>query len=121
MKDLRKIENAHVALWLMKDLSWCQQWIGPGLVMILPTLVIAAVICWKSRRDREDLIHNVAVLMWICANITWMIGEFFFHDGTRNYARVFFYAGMSVLIWHYAGVFWEFVQRRGRGPLKANT
>jgi hypothetical protein len=36
----------------------------------------------------------IAVALWICANTTWMIGEFYYKDMTRGYAKVFFFAGM---------------------------
>lgn len=99
--EIRKIENAHVALWLTKDVSWCNSWRWLGMLMVVPTLLVAAHICWRSRSDPDELTHNAAVCLWICANITWMVGEFFLNDGTRGYAKVFFYAGAALLAWHY--------------------
>ena len=101
MHDTRKIENLHVALWLLKDVSWCSDWQTLGLIMIVPTLAVAIKICWDTRHFYADLIHNVAVVLWICANITWMIGEFFYEDMTRAFAKVFFYAGMALLAAYY--------------------
>ncbi len=101
MKDIRRIENLHVALWLLKDVSWCSSWKMFGVLMIAPTLTMAVYITWKTREIATELIHNMVVCAWICANITWMVGEFYWNDGTRGFARVFFYAGIVLLLMHY--------------------
>jgi hypothetical protein len=54
-----------------------------------------------------DCVHNAAVCFWICANITWMTGEFFFNDQTRGIARWFFYSGMALLVTYYASELWR--------------
>jgi uncharacterized membrane protein (GlpM family) len=101
MHDTRKIENLHVSLWLLKDVSWCSEWKLLGMVMIVPTLAVALKICWDTRRSPADLVHNIAVALWICANTVWMTGEFFYEDGTREYAKIFFYSGMVLLAGYY--------------------
>lgn len=65
--------------------------------MAIPTLLIAARLVWMARHDIEDMVHNIAVCLWIMANIVWMSGEFFLNDGTRAFAKVFFFAGMLLL------------------------
>lgn len=100
-KDAKWIENAHVALWLLKDMSWCSHWHWIGMFVVLPTLLLAVKIAWDSRTVIADLVHNVAVCFWICANITWMGGEFFMNDGTRPHAKFFFYVGLALLVGYY--------------------
>jgi hypothetical protein len=102
MQDTRKIENLHVALWLLKDCSWVSEWKALGLLMVIPTLLVALKICWDTRGQFSDLVHNIAVALWICANTTWMIGEFYYDDGTRGFAKIFFYSGMALLGAYYA-------------------
>ncbi len=75
-----------------------------GLIMIIPTLFVALHITWKSRGIASELFHNAAVSFWICANATWMIGEFYFNDGTRPYAICFFVAGLLTLGYYYVFV-----------------
>lgn len=108
-KHIRVIENLHVLLWLLKDYSWCVSWHYLGLGMVAPTLLVAMYVTWINRRDFAELCHNVAVCLWICANITWMIGEFFFDDGTRPIARVFFVCGLGTLAVYYvrAAAMWR--------------
>jgi hypothetical protein len=95
--SLKKLENLHVGLWLIKDCSWCEEWIKIGMMVALPTLVLAIKIAWENRHDREDLVHSLAVCCWLCANVIWMVGEFFFDDHTRGPAKVFFIAGLILL------------------------
>lgn len=97
MKNIKKLENIHVSLWLLKDCSWCEEWIKIGMMVALPTLVLAAKIAWEKRADKEELVHNVAICLWLCANVVWMVGEFFFNDGTRDIAQIFFFAGLVLL------------------------
>ncbi len=69
--------------------------------MIIPTLVVAIHIAWKSRNNISDLFHNIAICLWITANATWMTGEFFFLDGFRPYATVLFAIGLMVVSFYY--------------------
>lgn len=100
--NIRRIENAHVAFWLLKDFSWCSSIRWMGMIMIVPTLFLAVKLAYSARKDTEDCVHNVATCFWICANIVWMIGEFFFHDETRPFAQVFFFLGLATLGIYYA-------------------
>ncbi|MEY4917588.1 MAG: hypothetical protein RL616_1501 [Verrucomicrobiota bacterium] len=109
MKDIKKLENLHVSLWLLKDCAWCQDWVKVGMMVALPTIFLAAKIAWERRQDAEELVYNLAVCCWLCANVTWMIGEFFFDDGTRAIARVFFFAGLLLIGGFYI---YQFVRSR---------
>jgi hypothetical protein len=101
LKRIREFENLHVALWLFKDLCWISDYKTLGVVMIMPTILLAIIITWVSRDTISDLMHNLAVCFWIMANSTWMIGEFFYEDGTRPYAKVFFFAGILCVAIYY--------------------
>src|SRR6187200_376035 len=76
----RKMENMHIAFWLMKDISWCMIWKELGITMIVPTLSVAIWIAWKNRHIKSELAHNLAIVFWISANAYWMISEFFGFD-----------------------------------------
>jgi hypothetical protein len=98
---VRTSENFHIVLWLFKDLCWVMEYKIAGLVMILPTVVMAVYIAWGYRHDLGEALHAVAVVFWILANSTWMIGEFFLDDGTRGTATVFFVLGILCVGWFY--------------------
>ncbi len=100
-KNIREYENLHITLWLLKDTCWITLWRTGGMIMIVPTFLVAVHIAYRSRKNLQDLFHNIAVCLWICANGIWMTGEFFYDDGLRNYALVFFVAGLVVVTAYY--------------------
>ena len=97
----RAIENFHIVLWLIKDLSWCMIWRPLALFMILPTFIFAIFITYNNRKNSSELFHNLSVLMWIIANSVWMIGEFYFEDGLKSISFVFFMGGLVLLAYYY--------------------
>jgi hypothetical protein len=117
MDSTRRLENAHVALWLLKDYAWCTsvRWLGIG--MALPTVALALILARRSWRNLEDFTHNAAVCCWILANIVWMLGEFFFQDHTRPFARVLFTMGLGCLAVYYAWCAVEWLRDRWLGDL----
>ena len=99
--SLRAGENFHIVLWLFKDLCWVQDQKLLGSIMIVPTVLMAIWIAWKSRADIGEFLHSLAVVFWISANSIWMLGEFHWKDGTRPYATVFFVLGLLCVAWYY--------------------
>jgi uncharacterized membrane protein YoaK (UPF0700 family) len=77
MHKIRLIENFHIILWLIKDTCWLIHFRIGGVIMIVPTLLLAFYIAWKTRHSMAALLPNVAVCCWISANVIWMLGEFF--------------------------------------------
>jgi hypothetical protein len=100
-EQTRLLENGHVAIWLVKDFCWCSGFKELGIAMAGPTIMLAAYLVYRARNCSRDMIHNLAVLFWLCANTTWMAGEFWFNDGSRPQAKVFFIAGLAVLLIFY--------------------
>lgn len=101
----RRIENLHILLWLVKDISWALNYRTIGVVMIVPTIIAALVITWQTRRIFSELVHNLAVVFWITANCSWMVGEFYGIDagtyGLRNLAIIPFSIGLLILVVYY--------------------
>ncbi len=106
---LREYENFHILLWLMKDTCWLLEFKLGGVVMIVPTVLAAIHITWLGRHNTANLFHNLAISNWICGNAIWMIGEFFFNDGFRPFAKIFFSIGVVLL-----GVYYFWVLPKGR-------
>jgi len=79
-KKFRLTENLHIVFWLLKDICWCIAYKPLGLVMIVPTITVAAYIAWQNRQIIAEWYHNLAVFFWISANSYWMISEFFSFD-----------------------------------------
>lgn len=104
----RMMENMHIIFWLLKDLSWCMLWRPLGIAMILPTLIIAILISYRTRSIASELAHNLAVIFWISANSYWMISEFFGFDEKvvwgyegKYFAVIPFATGMCILLYYY--------------------
>jgi hypothetical protein len=105
----RRMENMHIAFWLMKDISWCMIWKELGITMIIPTLSVAIWIAWRTRQIKSELAHNLAIVFWISANAYWMISEFFEFDTIsvwRNFtgkhlALIPFTIGALILLYYY--------------------
>jgi Na+/proline symporter len=101
LSSLRKGENFHIVLWLVKDMCWVMDQKLLGTIMVAPTLLMAIWIAYRSREDMGELLHSLAVVFWITANGTWMVGEFYFKDGTRGLAIPFFIAGLVCVAIYY--------------------
>lgn len=104
----RKIENLHILFWLIKDVCWAMNFKELGMLMIVPTLTVAIIILFQTRHILSEFIHNLAVVFWIVANCTWMIGEFWGIDenligniGLRQLAIVPFGLGLVGLLYYY--------------------
>ncbi len=115
-EKIRKLENLHIVFWLVKDTFWVLLFKIPGLIMIVPTVAVAAYLTLKSRHDAKEFSFNLAVLCWILANSIWMIGEFFFDDGTRNFALFFFGCGLFSIGYYYL----RFYFFRSKQPVDKN-
>lgn len=102
---IRKVENFHILLWLLKDTCWVFELKTLGIIMITPAILVAIWITWATRNSISELFHNLAVVCWIIANSVWMIGEFFFDDTTRPIAIVFFVCGLLSILYYYIFLF----------------
>ena len=118
VKNIRPAENLHILLWLIKDICWCLNLIIPGLIMIIPTIAFAFYITWRMREIYCELMHNLAVCCWICANSIWMIGEFFYDDGLRLPALVFFITGLIIVSFYYCRLLIDYLSGKDKNPFK---
>jgi uncharacterized membrane protein len=88
-------------------------WQPIGIAMILPTIIVAVFIAWRTRDIVSELIHNLAIICWIIANSYWMISEFFHFEtltiyGSFQYkhlASIPFAIGILLLAFYY--VYWK--------------
>jgi len=100
-RKLRSTENLHILLWLIKDTCWVQDYRVLGVIMIVPTIAVAVFLTLRTRNIKEEFIHNLAIVFWLCANTLWMTGEFFYDDSMRPFAVIFFGLGLITLAVHY--------------------
>ncbi len=99
----RRIENLHIFFWLVKVISWAMLWKPIGMFMLIPTLTVAIIITWQTRKILSELFHNLAVVFWITANGYWMIIEFYGYDEElRIYTSIPFTIGLVFIVTYYA-------------------
>lgn len=117
LDSVRKFENLHIVLWLMKDICWVSDLKIFGMIMVAPTLGLALYLTWRLRAIRTELLTNAAICAWICANSVWMTGEFFFDDTLRPYAIACFIVGFSFIGTEYV---LQFVFKKSPEPMRHN-
>jgi len=101
MEKVHRLENFHILLWLLKDLSWLMGWKSLGVFMILPTVSFAIFIAWNTRLSQLYFWPNVAVVFWISANAFWMCCEFFSPLANFEFlAAIPFGLGLAAIIYH---------------------
>jgi hypothetical protein len=101
-EKFRKTENLHILFWLFKDLSWAMLWKPLGIAMIFPTISVALLITWQTRKIKAELFHNLAIVFWICANAMWMLLEFTGNDEYwRKYTAIPFGIGVFFILSYY--------------------
>lgn len=110
-RKFRIAENMHIVFWLVKDMSWALKFRMLGVAMFIPTLLLALLITWQTRKIRSELYHNLAVTCWIIANGFWMICEFYWEelDYLRYFTAIPFSIGLLFVAYYYVS---ELSQRR---------
>lgn len=64
-RNIKSLDHLHILLWLLKDISWMMKWREFGMIMILPTIAVAAFVTYRSLKRPSTFIPNLAVLFWI--------------------------------------------------------
>jgi len=71
-KDL--LDSMNSVSWFFMDASWMLQVEELSFFMIFPTILSGLFLCYIEKRKTHTLI-NIAILSWICMNISWMFYE----------------------------------------------
>jgi len=96
----RRVENLHILLWLIKDACWALNLKYPALIMIIPTLLVAILITWQTRKITGEFLHNLAIDFWITANCTWMIRRIFWL-GCQPHRTLWVEGILACTLWHW--------------------
>lgn len=68
-------------------------WRIPGTILVVPTMLVAALIAYYSRNFNEFWI-NLAIVFWITANASWMLLEFYRAPDYKYYTLIPFGLGL---------------------------
>ena len=74
---VRPIENVHIYLWILKDLSWAQDWDYPAMIFGTLALIYCVLLFYEafSLRSYYEAYMAVGTTLWLAANYVWMAGE----------------------------------------------
>lgn len=102
-QPISRYENLHIVFWLIKDTCWMMELKVLGVLMILPTIGIAAFIAGRTRSENTFYL-NLAICFWIIANAYWMCCEFLGVAELKNYAGFPFILGMISVVVFYRNI-----------------
>ena len=97
---LRKFEHLHIVFWLLKDSCWMMEFKTFGVMMVVPTVLLAVYLVLRTLNDR-DVYINAAILCWISANSYWMVVEFFFNNSHKEISAIPFALGLVFVSLYY--------------------
>lgn len=83
--------------WFLMDASWMLEVREVSMAMILPTVISAIFLCMVEKRRTVTFI-NIAVLSWICMNVSWMFSDIFTQNYYLTMAKSFFGIGILFII-----------------------
>jgi hypothetical protein len=75
------------------DASWMLQVEQISMFMIIPTILSGIFLCYIEKRKTHTFI-NIAILNWICMNISWMFSEILDKPEFLLMAKSFFIVGV---------------------------
>lgn len=94
-KDI--LDTVNSFSWFLMDASWMLQEKEISIAMIFPTIISALLLCFVEKRKALTCI-NIAILSWICMNISWMFSDILALPVFFTLAKCFFGLGVSFII-----------------------
>lgn len=91
------LETAHIPLWLLKDICWLMEYRTAGMIIAVPTILVAFWVAYISRKDKNMFLPNISIAFWIIANANWMAAEFY-DLKTKPLSIYPFLAGLLVFV-----------------------
>lgn len=87
------METIHIPLWLVKDICWLMEYRTLGVIIAVPTVLVALLMCVITFKEKDHFLPNVSIAFWIMANANWMFAEFYELD-TKSYSIYPFLLGV---------------------------
>lgn len=77
LKSRYFLETIHIPLWLIKDICWLMEYRMAGMIIAIPTILVAIIMTVITRKEKDHFLPNVSIALWILANANWMFAEFY--------------------------------------------
>jgi len=87
------LDTINSVSWFAMDASWMLESSEISCVMLIPTIMSALCLCYIEKRRAVTFI-NLAILSWICMNVSWMFSELLTGDHYFATAKAFFTLGL---------------------------
>ena len=83
--SIRGAENMYLYFWLLKDLSWAQDWYYPAYTFGALAIAWSFIMVCNALYDgaTNEVFTSTAMFLWLFANFWWMTGDI--HDYVLNY------------------------------------
>ena len=74
--SIRGFENLYLYSWLLKDLSWAQNWYYAAYFFGALAVTMSFVILFNATYDgaTNEIFYSLAGFLWLFANFWWMTG-----------------------------------------------
>lgn len=91
------LDTVNSASWFLMDASWMLQAEKVSVMMIVPTVVTGLCLVYIEKRKTVTLI-NLAILSWICMNVSWMFSEVLEIPFYLTVAKSLFGLGLAFIV-----------------------
>lgn len=91
------LDTINSVTWFFMDASWMLQMREVSLAMIVPTILTGLVLCYMEKRKNITFI-NIAILCWICMNVSWMFSDIHQVSSYLMIAKIFFCTGLFFIV-----------------------
>ena len=83
--SIRGAENMYLYFWLLKDLSWAQDWYYPAYTFGSLAIAWSFIMVCNAVYDgaTNEVFTSTAMFLWLFANFWWMTGDI--HDYVLDY------------------------------------
>jgi hypothetical protein len=91
------LDTINSASWFLMDAMWMLQMERISVAMIIPTIATGVLLVYIEKRKTLTLI-NLAILSWICMNVSWMFSEVLEIPFYLTVAKSLFGLGLSFIL-----------------------
>jgi hypothetical protein len=90
------LDTINSVSWFLMDASWMLQVKEVSVAMIIPTILSGIILCFMEKRRNITFI-NVAILSWICMNVSWMFSDILSISFYLTMAKILFATGVMFI------------------------
>lgn len=90
------LDTINSVCWFFMDASWMLQVKEISIAMIIPTVLTGLILVYMEKRKSHTFI-NLAILSWICMNVSWMFSDILAIPFYLTLAKALFTLGLLLI------------------------